>query len=89
MGPDGHARADLARRLDELRAAEFLVALGRQPRDDEFALLVVDEEAVLVRDDERVPPTAVARRLPQALVAGIARTRKRSSRITGSPFQQR
>src|SRR5262245_40815108 len=71
MRPDDIAPRRLVGRLQYLRAANLVVALWRQTRDDEVALLVKNEIAILVRDQERVRPASLLaagslERFPQA-----------------------
>src|SRR5712691_7560871 len=72
--PDRHAALDRLSGLDQLGSAEFLVARRRQLGDDQFSLLVVQEEPILVRYQESVPPAPLAgrvQRFPQP--AAVAR----------------
>ena len=73
MRPDGHAAGFGSGGFDELGAADFLVTLRSELRDDEFALLIGEEDPVAVGDEEGVPPAAFASefsRFPETL-AGI------------------
>src|SRR5690349_24648635 len=56
MRPDDGPAGIAVDRIDQVRAAEFLVFLGRELRDDEVALLAEDEAAVAVFDHEGVAP---------------------------------
>jgi len=51
MAPDHVAARVGLGRHDDLRSAQFLVALGRQVHDDQVARIGEQEEAILVRRD--------------------------------------
>jgi hypothetical protein len=56
MRPDDRAAGIVIVRLNNVRAADLLVAFGRQPGDDQITLLVEEEEAVLILDNEGIGP---------------------------------
>ena len=58
MAPDELAAAGEIGWLDEVCAADFLVALGAELGDDEVAFFVMDEKPILVLDQKRIRPTA-------------------------------
>ena len=62
MGPDDRPASDFGCRLDQVRPAEFLVALARQFGLNEIAMFVDEQELAAVLDrkavDHRASPVA-------------------------------
>ena len=72
MRPDCHATFDGACGFDQSRAADLFVTTGGEFRDDQVSLLVVQKIPIFMRDNERIPPAALAggiQSLPQSLAA--------------------
>src|SRR3954471_728860 len=59
--PNSHAPLDGLRWFNHFGAAELLVPLARKSRKDEIALFVRDDDAIILRDEKRVPPPIATR----------------------------
>src|SRR5262245_46836206 len=79
MGP-GHGvlRSIARRRLDQQAAAEFLISLGREPRQDEMPAVVEEQHAVADWLEMSVAEPAARRlaRVPDLLAGGRVQTAK-------------
>src|SRR5205823_104997 len=75
------AEARPAGRLEQVGPVDLLVSLRRHPRDDQVALLVEEEIAIVLRDDERVLPAVLV------LLAAVRRAQVLPDALAGLRFE--
>src|SRR5262245_32111203 len=78
MAPDDFTSARTLSGVEQFGSADLLVAFGRKRREDQFALVVPEEETPFVFDEEGIGERAFVRRrdnirFPQAIAGRSAK----------------